>query len=495
MAPSKIRIELKENKKVWTCGDVMEGRVLLALNEQTEVARVSIKLEAECKTAIHQARNKLEYSVPSSRHRRRKHKREARELHRFVYESQQLFPTPDLITDKRTSSSSGFKLPVGEYSYNFSIKIPWHTDCSNDHGLFNRFTTHVGTDHIETILPPTLQDTPYSQINYYLKATASRPRFLQISLRGYHPFKFSPPDIIDEPRENSHMAFHHHFELPFTPSLRSNIKRMFFLERNGQKNRADYHVKVTLPDPPKFVVGKPLPDMVIQVTPSVEALLSSGQLTVKSFSMDLFAMNEVHADGYDENVLYEVSLLKMANLSSALYRVNSDEPNALRVPTLWRNTTLKEVPCSFKCCSVSRKYVLRISLGITSSVTNAPYSLKVDIPIFVAPSIPPSPHNTTLNSYMNNLEPYTNSRLKYRHEGKDPFLKITPAHSELCSGPPPKPFSPVIGNSIAQSSNNPGQHDGVPPPGSSRIDMSEELPSYGEIGSTRVVLDRNKEAS
>lgn len=258
----KVEIDEPTEANYFTNGDTVSGLVKLHITKSLPLTSIQVKLEGVSKTSL---------SVPEHPDRRDKKQKLRDDLHKFLYDSQIVFPPENV---RLVSNSNDFTLTPGSYTYKFSFKIPSKSSCKKLDGItnavfYNQETFDVVIDngtlkstfqdwmrnandlnhghqsqmtglnyHEIFQLPPSFQQGRMASIEYFIKVTCNRPSLFKVNLRDLAPFSFRPLDLDSR-------------GYPFFESLQAALFRTAYYRRNVSLTKSFSLATKSLPLPPK----------------------------------------------------------------------------------------------------------------------------------------------------------------------------------------------------------------------------------------------------
>lgn len=388
------------------------------------------------------------------RRKRKESKKDALEIHKFLYLTQTVFPPRDV---QEASTTQQYTLPQGEHVFNFSFVIPQTLACQSTKQpgslSLSRFVIDSsGVDyareasfHSSGTLPPSLSDMEnVATIRYFLKATIARTSFLKMNVRVLKPFVFLPPDepFPDDIKAGREIRFvrrnvvlrvdgREQQPAPASVSSKGKGKSKFKSWFSGggsefSSNDNGHTVPITFemryPGNASFVPVQPaLPFKLCAIlTESPENLMTTGgAMMFRDLAIKLFAITDTRAQEYSKSLTHCITLLDTHNLnvpldwSTALHKRSPQygESWEIELPsTIWEKTIIPDfVPPTFSMCNIKRRYTLEVIGGFSGTPGGAVQlvSLSPDITIKSGlvkkgdPVLPTRPGNQKASSSQN----------------------------------------------------------------------------------------------
>ncbi|KAI9682160.1 MAG: hypothetical protein M1817_000214 [Caeruleum heppii] len=460
-----VRVELDRPHAFFTNLDQITGRVIVNFTSHETVSSIVVKLEGESHTRLIGQRQGFSDDRPMDRRER--------ELHKILYRTEELFPTPDLRAN--AVGEAGFKLSPGQYTYPFLFKIPFNNECSsNNPGNINigglRLEFANPSQHVKTTLPPTLYDFPdQAVIRYFVKATVVRPQFYKENRRAETGFKFLPIEPPRPPeRGQENYARRRHQFAPLASALRE--KTMSTPDRLSEPMRIT--VDARLPNPPMLTCNTPIP-LRILIDKQSE---SSETIFLQSLHVELIGHTYIRAHDLTARESKSWVILSYSAIDMPLEQPVTTAKKELTVPDyLWnRETVPNNVAPTFRTCNISREYELEVRVGLTHgsppakarSSTQASFSaehviLPLRMPVQVLSGITPPPALLeAMASSAQQASPL--SPLPYVAGSPFPLTRPSPAQPFL----PPRPPGPPTPQTPQPQTHNAGEVNipDVPPP-------------------------------
>ncbi|KAI9212462.1 hypothetical protein DS838_002669 [Geotrichum bryndzae] len=319
--------------------------------------------------------------IPQDNNRNRS-KKDAFEIHKFMYVTQTLFPPPEI---RKASASGEFTLPAGKHSYDFSLVIPDNLACQSvkqpgslsisrfvidKHGLDY---ARSASFHSSGPLPPSLSDIDkHAIIRYFLKVTVARTSYIKTNIRVYKPIIFLPPDINSFPSQN--VLF-----------VRRDV--LLGVDRGDGNTRPAYQEKSMHPKESK------LANSTIQLSHLTLNLLSTTETRAQSY-MKAYTLS---LPLFNENPNYRL------DWSQAVQKTNPQFGTSWELeipPSIYQNAIIPDfVPPTFTMCNIKRHYQLEVAAFFTTYGTSRNVSLIADIIIMSGlsrnsmPLLPNRPQN------------------------------------------------------------------------------------------------------
>lgn len=339
---------------------------------------------------------------------RKQSKKDAYEIHKFLYVTQTLFPPREL----RQTSAYDFTLPAGKHSYDFSLVIPDRLECQNVKQpgslSLSRFVIDRGgldyarsaSSHMVGPLPPSLSDVDkHAIVRYFLKITVTRTSILKTNIRVYKPIIFLPPDAMNFPSNNL-LFVRRDAVLTVSknlgPSARTPEKKSSFrsfISSTVSPREVSTNVTVTFemryPERATFTpLRKGLPLKLFAITRS-NPILTDSNMKLEKLTFSLFSVTDTRAQNYMKTntfslALFERNVSYWLDWSKAVQKPNSlGNLLELELPeSLYKDAFIPDfVPPTFEMCNIKRNYQLEVSGLFTSSNVSRSVSLIADISI------------------------------------------------------------------------------------------------------------------
>ncbi|KAF5095626.1 hypothetical protein D0Z00_003072 [Geotrichum galactomycetum] len=362
-------------------------------------------------------------------------KKDAFEVHKFMYVTQTLFPPPEIRT---ASAAREFTLPAGRHAYDFSLVIPDNLACQSVKQpgslSLSRFVidkrgldyARSASSHTSGPLPPSLSDIDkHAIIRYFLKVTVARTSFLKPNIRVYKPIVFLPPDANILPSQNVLFVRRNVLlgidrsggaQRPAYREKKSSIKSFFnnVIAPQPVGNDVSITLEMRYPDNSKFTPlrkGLPFKLYAISKMHPKESSLTNSTIQLSQLTINLFSTTDTRAQSYIKSntfslPLYSDSVNYTLDWSQAMQKTNPQFGNLweLEIPSsLYQNVIIPDfVPPTFTMCNIKRYYQLEVSAFFTTFGTSRNVSLIADIVIMSGlsrknmPSLPNRPAGAKL---------------------------------------------------------------------------------------------------
>lgn len=394
---TEFTIEL-DHQKVYTSGDIVSGRVHLAVDEKVDLSAIDVTLFGYSKS-----RNKVHSGQGYVT---------KQEKHLLFKEETTLFPPPDIQAVSKTES---YTLTEGSYSYNFTFTFPGKehkADCKVDKKFFHSHG-YTKKEHLDSVaLAPTYFNKTsfdnYCKIEYYLEAVVRNPSIFRFNSKAtkdlmFHPanqdMTYSVNHIMDK---KSILEDYEICEKKLKYASDGKLKedgffnRLFLSEGTIVPLSLDVEFKegVETPVGPSKRVVKTnghISDF-IQVslwTPSIGQSRESkkegenGRLTLRISSIKIKLILRVryyavkHSRRTNKYVLLDKALDNEISLSD-FEPVEDNSRSGVKgmfkfeLDPLWYDCDVTDVGQSFITCNVKRDFELQVALGVASSedITN-----------------------------------------------------------------------------------------------------------------------------
>lgn len=423
------------------------------------------------------------------RRRQQKSKKDALEIHKFLYKTQVVFPPSNI---QQASTSQQFTLPAGEHTYDFSIVIPDNMACDKikqpgSLSLSRWVIDSSGIDyareaaaHMLGPLPPSLSDMGNTaSVRYFLKATISRTSFYKMNIRVFKPIVYLPPDEdLNSQKAREIMFVRRNLLLcvdtqPPVPAedLRNKGKgksggfmKTLFGSSNSNfplisQNAATASItfEMRYPATASFVPVKPnLPFQLYAIsTRNPEQFNQNGFMMVQDLIVKLFATTKTRAQIYSKEATQCLTLLEAHNLNIPLDWTKAKfvrnqqygESWEMELPSaLWEKTIIPDfVPPTFNMCNIQRYYAFEV-IGGFSGTPGGPVQLVSLIPPITVmsglskkqqPSIPSRPGKSGAAPEGGDLPPPSYDTVVYQDEyGGDASAAVAAQASDKASAGP-----------------------------------------------------------
>lgn len=340
---------------------------------------------------------------------RKQSKKDAYEIHKFLYVTQTLFPPREL----RQASAYDFTLPAGKHAYDFSLVIPDRLECQTVKQpgslSLSRFVidrsgldyARSASNHMEGPLPPSLSDVDkHAIVRYFLKVTVSRSSILKTNIRVYKPIIFLPPDAMNYPshnllfvRRDAVLTISKNLGPPArTPEKKSSFRS--FISATVSPREVSTNVTITFemryPERAIFTpLRKGLP-LKLFVNGSSSSILADSNIKLEKLTFSLFSITDTRAQSYMKTntfslALFERNVSHWLDWSKAVQKPNSLGGNLLELElpeSLYKDAFIPDfVPPTFEMCNIKRNYQLEVSGLFTSSNMSRTVSLIANISI------------------------------------------------------------------------------------------------------------------
>ncbi|KAF8416484.1 hypothetical protein EV426DRAFT_541303 [Tirmania nivea] len=382
-----VQIEIDKQGSVFTCLDLITGKVVFNVGKNTTetVSSINVKLEGVSKTRLlvpkenepHDSRNKKAHI----------------EIHKLLYQVKTIFPPEQVRKSQEAAGSSGetdFTLPAGKHTYPFSFRIPINNSCRPLDSLFSKLSIKEGNVeyakdaeyHTKNTLPPSLHSLPGESqgeggsIRYYIKATVNRPQFYKTNVRREAFFAFLP---IDPPRAAAKGEIYARREhlLHFPPLTPLPKKRGFW-----GKSKPEIQTPLHPNEEPRFTIEARLPSPAVLAPKEpfglriimVKLAPFKTPVVLRQIQLRLVMTTYITAHEHSKKVTLTVPLFN----TSTDYRLGIPIPYTFSPtdtrpraqleadPRIWENWVLPEnISPSFRTCNIARNYQLEVTLGVS----------------------------------------------------------------------------------------------------------------------------------
>ena len=368
--------------------------------------------------------------IPHDNNRNRS-KKDAFEIHKFMYVTQTLFPPPEI---RKASASGEFTLPAGKHSYDFSLVIPDNLACQSvkqpgslsisrfvidKHGLDY---ARSASFHSSGPLPPSLSDIDkHAIIRYFLKVTVARTSYIKTNIRVYKPIIFLPPDINSFPSQN--VLFVRRDVLlgvdrgdgNTRPAYqeKSSVKSFFKNAMSPQPVGRDISITLEMryPENSKFTPlrkGLPIKLFAISRMHPKESKLANSTIQLSHLTFNLLSTTETRAQSHMKAYTLSLPLFNdnpnyRLDWSQAVQKTNPQFGTSWELeipPSIYQNAIIPDfVPPTFTMCNIKRHYQLEVAAFFTTYGTSRNVSLIADIIIMSGlsrnsmPLLPNRPQN------------------------------------------------------------------------------------------------------
>lgn len=343
-------------------------------------------------------------------------KKNAFELHRFLYQTQTVLAAQD-------QGSQSVTLQPGDHAYPFSIRIPEAVACDTvahpaspnferlDLGTKSK-QVEGGGSHTLGGLPSSLSDMDKTaSIKYFLKATVVRPSVLKKNMRVFRQFRMDPyqaPAV--------HMGLDATAEVVARKSLELQVLEAWPWEWPQPKKKKAWNFFKLKKKPPTrpvaialemrylsnaaFVPGQQIPvKLFVSVTlPDGAHSFYNTRFVVQRVSIRLQATTELRAHEFETTETQYLSVIdtqKDLNFivdwaKGTRSRQTSNDVWTTELPSaLWEDAVIPEsVSPSFAMCTIRRKYSLEITAGLAGGPERGIDSVSVASMVSVVPKSP-----------------------------------------------------------------------------------------------------------
>ncbi|KIW02227.1 uncharacterized protein PV09_06381 [Verruconis gallopava] len=366
-----------DSKGPFTNLDVISGRVQLHVYSNTTVSHITVKLEGESRTRL------LAPPHPGRNDRPRPNL----EIHKLLYKVATVFPPPDQINPVEPGIGPNFVLTPGSYTYPFYFKMPINNACLQNQTLSANLGFAGGmlevakppAQHVKTTLPPSIYFPGEAEIRYYLKCTVNLPSFLKQNPRAFNAISFVPIEPPRPPQDGETYARRQHQFIPdtFSPMLgdrKGSTGSIFGKSRKGSlpespssptaasKGPARFTVDARLPNPAILTCGGDVPLRLL-----VKQLSERNELLyLKTLQVELIGFTQVRAHDAVRTESSGWVLVSLANINRPIGTVADEIGTETEISKdFWAGQRLPDsVPPSFITCNISRKYELKVSVGL-----------------------------------------------------------------------------------------------------------------------------------
>lgn len=370
---------------------------------------------------ISQSRVPVPHGDIDSRRKRKESKKDAIEIHKFLYETQTVFPPKEIQT---ASTSKEFTLPAGSHVYDFSLVIPDNVGCESikqagSLSLSRLVIDSSGIDyaraasaHFAGPLPPSLSDMEnIASVRYFLKATVSRTSFLKMNIRVFKPIVLLPPDQPYQGNPREVLFVRRDVTIGQGPpqdlsssdldGRRGRRKGkgtggfMYFLNGGGSLSSplsgsggptANITFEMRYPGSAAFVPVKPeLPFKLYAISTTNPANFKlGGPMKLQDLLIKLYATTSTRAQEFQKEATHSLTLFETHNLnvtldwSTAKHISNPQYGERWEIEfssALWEKVVIPDfVPPSFTTCNIKRRYTFEV-IGGFASTSNSPSQL------------------------------------------------------------------------------------------------------------------------
>ncbi|KAF8458021.1 hypothetical protein BGX38DRAFT_1155113 [Terfezia claveryi] len=467
-----VRIEIDKQGSVFTCLDLITGRVVFNVEKNTTetVSSINVKLEGVSKTRLLGPKENDLHDNPRSS------KKVHIEIHKLLYQVKTVFPPEQIRKSQEAAGGSGetdFTLPAGTHTYPFSFRIPINNSCRPLDSLFSKLTVKEGNleyardaeQHTKNTLPPSLHSQPGGSqgeggsIRYYIKATVNRPQFYRMNVRKEAFFVFLP---IDPPREVAQAEVfarrEHLLHFPLLTPLPKKKKGFWGKSKEPEIQTAlhpneepRFTIEARLPSPPVLVPKKPLSLRIIMA----KLAPFKTPVVLRQVQLRLFMTTLITAHEHSKKVTFTVPLFN----TYTDYRLGMPIPYTFGPtdalpgaqleadPRIWENWVLPEnISPSFRTCNIARSYQLEVTLGVSLGEGGIVDQIPLLIPIEVYTGFTPSAKLLAALNYRP-----TNLQLNNPRQLFLPRQDHTQQHLRVNSYPAPS--SPLTSSSSSRPSS------------------------------------------
>lgn len=481
------------NKGTLTNYDVVKGKVHLTLRQETSIKNITVKMEGIAKTVVRQNPH------DDMNRRSRDSKHDHIEIHKVLYRTVSVFPPEEI---KATSSSNQYTLPAGNYTYDFSFKVPLNTECvkgsaastaSGGMGKVNDFLggtqlvvngggidyARAASSHIDSVLPPSFSGLgDLASVKYFFKATVNRASMFKMNARNIDPFIFLPIDPSPTVQQNR-LAFVRRELAVAVPSNNTlseptpqpkkkgfwgNISRAMGVQTPSRGKSSSFFLEARFPQDGGLTPMAELPIKLFVLLLIPPEHLGFDNLYMSDFSMTLYANTEAKAQTSTQNSNLQLKLdtdpvssltipISRATPSKAKHSSGSQMWEIEIEPRLIKSVVIPDyVPPTFTTCNIRRSYALEITAGFkTSSALPLEYvSLLMD-PVIKSGVNPQAPPPSKQQEAMPAPpQKYENEEDQEGLPSYDAVIAEGPQQSSYASAPPP-PDDPALRRKFGQS--------------------------------------------
>lgn len=393
----------------------MKGKVHLSLRQETSIKTITVKMEGVAKTVVPIARPDDEGS-----RRSRESKHDAIEIHKVLYHTVTVFPPPEI---EATSTSNQYTLKPGDYSYDFTFRIPLKTECRNAassignnqaRGILGdtKLVVNSGsidyaraaTSHVDSVLPPSFSGLgELASVKYFFKATVNRASMFKINARNTNPFVFLPIDPKNsepQPQQQKQAFVRRELGVKVPNTISSyqeppqqeqqqkggfwrNVSRAMGVNTSyntGAGNKfSRFYFEARFPQDGGLTPMSPLPIKLFVLFMIQPDQLNFSTLYMGDFTMVLYANTEVKAQTSNKQSNLQLRLdtdnssklsipVSKAVVSNARHASGSQLWEVEVDPSVLRSVTIPDyVPPTFTTCNIRRTYALEINAGFSTS--------------------------------------------------------------------------------------------------------------------------------
>lgn len=436
MGACDVKLTIHKNRdKFHTNLDTLRGTVELKVNSEITVENVQVKFEGFSRTRIEVKERSMSDSNNSQTRTVTKS-----ETHPLVYKVVTLFPPPNV---REVSNSKKFTLTPGKYEYDFEIKVPLESECTDANASGYNYIRHsIGP------LPPSATFPEIFSVDYILKVTVRRTSWYKTNIREFKYPKFTPFDPIDEVIARTTPMFARKdvnfrnmipkrialTEKPTGPesyrilekktlsSKSSKFLKTVFGNGGGKSGKDNYTEGIDVPfalevrvNSPYTTIDKPL-NMTLFITSQIPPdkykgidgkSSGLGEFYLQNLKIELLASYYVVAENYNKLIGFPFPIIKMPkelNLRIDLANLKPSKPNiGASSPYQWEmeidyklygpaNVSGNQLVPSFKTCNIEVNYKLNVMANFVEdpdSWSSSGKKIEVNAPIIVLSGIPP----------------------------------------------------------------------------------------------------------
>ncbi|EPS43188.1 hypothetical protein H072_2843 [Dactylellina haptotyla CBS 200.50] len=384
--------------------DILSGHVSLELPSDETISSIIVKLEGIVRTRLKE---------PKRYEDDKESKRWETELHKVLYLTQTVFPADEV--QKQTTSTAGFKLKKGEYTYPFQFRIPINNVCIPQTGILKTLSdlgqgfdtvkeTGKQENHVKTTLPPSLSGIPSEMAwcRYFVKVTLNRPQFYRTNTRKLELFVLLP---IEPPRPplTSRETFAKREHIQNYQQLPPKKKRGLFDSWRGKPeglqqpiNQSRFFVEARLPSPPIITPNEPIPLRVL----FTKLVPFTAPIILRSLQIRLISTTHIRVHDIKHDLILSSHAHSSLSLAIPVGHPHSTVGEELEADnSAWRHWTLpSSVQPSFVTCNIRRKYDLEILVGISLGLQPHIEVVNLIMPVEVFSGIRPPPQLQLLSS-------------------------------------------------------------------------------------------------
>jgi hypothetical protein len=349
-----VRIQLDNPPPFYTNLDVISGRIILNLTSNENISAITVKLEGDSKTVLARPPGGQQNLNPSLVTQRDQRQGAAKEDHKLLYKSTQVFPSQGPM-----KQGASFMLRTGQHEYPFQFKMPFNNICWDPDFQIERPQTFKGgfygqipgCSHMKGTLPPSLTGFPgEAEIRYFVKVTVQRPSMFKENRRCEVSFKFMP---IEPPRA--------------PPSTNEVYGRRPYIFTNGAMQMLDSsvpkgEVDARLPNPVVLTCNKPVPlRLVLRNLNQVKK-----QVYLLFLQLNLIGSTQVRALDVARVETSSWVIMRADRLIVPIGKPGDEIGTETVIDQrLWDQIPLPNtVAPSFCTCNLMRKYELEVRVGL-----------------------------------------------------------------------------------------------------------------------------------